>query len=32
VTGVLLGGGAHEADVAVDVTPIEKQAATIRSV
>jgi transglutaminase-like putative cysteine protease len=32
VTGVLLGGGAHQADVAVDVTPIEKQAATIRPV
>ncbi|MBX2806434.1 MAG: transglutaminase family protein [Hyphomicrobiales bacterium] len=32
VTGVLLGGGAHQVDVAVDVTPIEKQAATIRPV
>jgi transglutaminase-like putative cysteine protease len=32
VTGILLGGGAHDADVAVDVKPIDKQAANVRSV
>lgn len=32
VTGVLLGGGAHLVDVAVDVMPIEKQEANVRPV
>jgi transglutaminase-like putative cysteine protease len=32
VTGVLLGGGAHQVEVAVDVMPIEKQTANVRPV
>lgn len=31
VTGVLLGGGAHEVDVAVDVAPIQRQASPVRA-
>ncbi len=32
VTGVLLGGGAHQVDVAVDVTPVSRQVSNLRSV